>query len=144
MPLYEYYCEPCNGIFEAIRQMRDAADPASCPECGREAPRTMSTFSAFTMREGYPRRIPDKGTYWHLGKEVKKRAKRMKGYEHPELAKPKPKARPGRGEIAARQDRALLQRSEAGYRDKWGVDRYGLRTRKTASKKPASRTLGPG
>ena len=24
------------------------------------------------MREGYPRAIPDRGTYWHLGKEVKR------------------------------------------------------------------------
>lgn len=142
MPLYEYYCEDCNGIFEAIRQMRDSSDPSPCPECGREAPRMMSTFAAFTMRDGYPRRIPDKGTYWHMGKEVKQRAKRMKGFEHPELAKPKPKPRPGRGEIAARREKALAERSEAGYRDKWGVDQYGLRTGKTAKKKKNRRTLG--
>lgn len=136
MPLYEYYCQDCHGVFEEIRQMRDASDPSPCPECGREAPRTMSTFAAFTMRDGYPRRIPDKGTYWHMGKEVKQRAKRMKGYEHPELAKPKPKPRPGKGEVAARQERALSQRQQAGYLDKWGVDQYGMPTRKTAAKKP--------
>ena len=111
MPLYEYYCEHCNGIFEAIRQMRDASDPSPCPECSREAPRMMSTFAAFTMRDGYPRRIPDKGTFWHMGKEVKKRAKRMKGFEHPELAKPKSRPRPGRGEVAATIDKALSQNS---------------------------------
>ena len=71
MPLYEYYCEPCNGIFEAIRQMRDAVAPVPCPDCDRDAPRIMSAFNAFTFRDGYPRRIPDKGTYWHMGKEVK-------------------------------------------------------------------------
>ncbi len=27
MPLYEYYCEPCDGIFEAIRPMREASLP---------------------------------------------------------------------------------------------------------------------
>jgi putative FmdB family regulatory protein len=142
MPLYEYYCKHCHGIFEGIRQMRDAADPAPCPECGREAPRTMSTFAAFTMRDGYPRRIPDKGTYWHMGKEVKKRAKRMKGFEHPELAKPRPKPAPTRGVRTAAQERAIAQRREAGYRDKWGVDQYGMRTRKTATPKVNRRHLG--
>jgi putative FmdB family regulatory protein len=144
MPLYEYYCQSCHGIFEEIRQMREASDPAPCPECGREAPRMMSTFSAFTMREGYPRRIPDKGTYWHMGKEVKKRAKRMKGYEHPELAKPKPTPHPGRGEIAAKIDKALTTRRESVYRDKWGVDQYGMRTRKTAAKKVNRKHLPAG
>jgi len=38
----------------------------------------MSSFMAFTYRDGYPRRIPDKGTYWHLGKEVKTLPKRMR------------------------------------------------------------------
>ena len=104
----------------------------------------MSTFAAFTMRDGYPRRIPDKGTFWHMGKEVKQRAKRMKGFEHPELAKPKPTPRPGRGEIAATRDKALSRRAEAGYRDKWGVDQYGFRTRKTAAKKKSRKTLGAG
>ena len=69
----------------------------------------MSTFAAFTMRDGYPRRIPDKGTYWHMGKEVKQRAKRMKGFEHPELAKPKPTPRPSRGAIAAGRDKAVKE-----------------------------------
>lgn len=144
MPLYEYYCKDCHGVFEEIRQMRDASDPSPCPECGREAPRMMSTFAAFTMRDGYPRKIPDKGTYWHMGKEVKKRAKRMKGHTHPELAKPKPTPRPTKGEIAARQDKALAQRQEASYRNKWATDQYGLPTRKQAKKRPAKKTLPAG
>ena len=77
-----------------------------------------------------------------MGKEVKQRAKRMKGFEHPELAKPKSTPRPGRGEIAATIDKALSQNSEAGYRDKWGVDQYGFRTGKTAKKKKNRKTLG--
>ena len=144
MPLYEYYCKNCHGVFEEIRQMRDASDPSPCPECGREAPRVMSTFSAFTMRDGYPRKIPDKGTYWHMGKEVKKRAKRMKGYEHPELAKPKPTPTPTRGERAARQDRALAAQQGLRYIDKWGVDRYGMPTRKTAKPKVNRKHLPAG
>ena len=74
MPLYEYYCEPCDGVFEAIRTMRESSEPAPCPECNREGMRIMpTTFMAFTMRDGYPRRIPDKGKYWHRGVEVNDR-----------------------------------------------------------------------
>jgi hypothetical protein len=54
----------------------------------------MSSFRAFTYRDGYPRRIPDKGTYWHLGKEVKTLPKRMQQHQHPE---PKPVKRRSRG-----------------------------------------------
>ena len=113
MPLYEYYCEHCNGIFEAIRQMRDASDPSSCPVCSREAPRMMSTFAAFTMRDGYPRRIPDKGTYWHMGKEVKKRVTGgVKPFQHPELNKPKPPRRKSKGEMTVEKEKASLREKE--------------------------------
>jgi putative FmdB family regulatory protein len=145
MPLYEYYCKSCHGIFETIRQMREAALPVPCPECNRDAPRIMSTFNAFVFREGYPRRLPDKGTYWHLGKEVKKRAKRMKGFEHPELAKPKPKPVKTRGDMDAERDKKRLERAEALYRNRWGIDKDGFRTVKAArSKKPERKVVGSG
>lgn len=141
MPLYEYYCEPCNGIFETIRPMREASEPVPCPVCSKDAPRIMSSFSAFTFRDGYPRRIPDKGTYWHLGKEVKSRVKRMKGWEHPELAQPKPKPRPTKGDLEIKREQALAQRSEAGYRSRWGVDQHGFRTKAAKKRKPARKTI---
>jgi putative FmdB family regulatory protein len=136
MPLYEYYCADCHGIFEHVRQMREASLPATCPECRREAPRIMSTFSAFTMREGYPRRIPDKGTYWHMGKEVKKKAKRMKGWTHPELAEPAVKARPAKAEVVAKVEAARTKRADALYRDKWGINEHGHRSVKAKKVKP--------
>ncbi len=145
MPLYEFYCERCNGIFETIRQMRDASLPAPCPECNREAPRIMSAFNAFVMRDGYPRRIPDKGTFWHMEKEVKTRAKRMKGWDHPELAEPKPVRRAAKGEVQTVADRRVAEVTDARYRDRWGVDEHGFRTVKAAKKKkPAKKTLAPG
>lgn len=131
MPLYEFYCEHCNGVFESFRQMRDASLPAPCPQCSRDAQRIMSNFNAFTFRDGYPRRIPDKGTYWHMGKEVKRRAKRMRGYEHPELAKPKPKPRPTKGEREAEEERKRALAAEIAYKERWGIDKYGFRTVKT-------------
>ena len=69
MPVYEYLCEDCAGVFEAIGTLREASEPQPCPVCDAECKRVMpSSFSAFVMRQGYPRRIPDRGNYWHLGK----------------------------------------------------------------------------
>ena len=65
MPLYEYYCEPCDGIFELIRPVSRSSDPQPCPSCDDDGERLMPTqVHAFTMRGGMPRRIPDKGLYW--------------------------------------------------------------------------------
>ena len=88
MPLYEYLCEECSGIFEVVRPIREAPEPQPCPECDEECERVMPTsFSAFVMRQGYPRRIPDKGTYWHLGQEVTFLPKKARPYEHPQVTK---------------------------------------------------------
>jgi putative FmdB family regulatory protein len=144
MPLYEYYCEDCNGIFEAIRPMREASLAVPCPECDHQGERIMSSFTAFTFRDGYPRRIPDKGTYWHMGKEVKKRATRMKGWEHPELAKPKPKARPTKGESQVQRDKRLAGLREARYRSRWGIDKDGFPTVKTKTPEKPKRVLPAG
>ena len=51
--------------------MRESALFQPCPGCDGASERLMPTqFAAFTFRDGYPRRLPDKGTYWRLGKEV--------------------------------------------------------------------------
>jgi len=114
MPLYEYYCKPCDGVFETMRPISQASDPAPCPVCAKKAQRIPPTsFNAFTMRDGYPRRIPDRGTYWHLEKEVKSPitgATRMN--EHPELNKPKPKRKKSKGEVAAIEDRQHAKAKE--------------------------------
>ena len=114
MPLYEYYCDPCDGIFEALRPMREASDPVPCPVCERDGGRIMPTsFAAFTYRDGYPRKLPDKGTYWHLGKEVKQRVSGgMKPFQHPELNKPKPPRRKSKGEITVEKEKAALREKE--------------------------------
>ncbi len=86
MPLYEYLCDACDGIFEVVRPMQEAGDPCPCPLCATAARRLMpSAFTAFVMRRGYPRRLPDKGTFWHLGKEVSYLPKRARPHEHPQL-----------------------------------------------------------
>ncbi len=108
MPLYEYFCASCNGIFEELRPMREASDPVPCPECYKDAPRIMPTsFSAFTFREGYPRRIPDDGKYYHLGQKVSSLITSGRPNEHPEINKPEPKKRKLKGEVSEIQDMQL-------------------------------------
>ena len=123
MPLYEYLCRHCEGIFEALRPMREASDPVPCPECDRDGERIMPTsFNAFTFRDGYPRKLPDRGTYWHMGKEVKNRIKgAFRPFEHPEINKPKPKPRRLKGEVSAEKDKAVLRGRELGKMQASGV-----------------------
>jgi putative FmdB family regulatory protein len=124
MPLYEYYCEPCNGIFEELRPIREHAEPVPCPECYKDAQRIMPTsFAAFTFRDGYPRRIPDDGKYYHLGKKVTKPVTRARPNEHPEINKPKPKPKPLKGEKSALRDM-----QEAARKDDL-TDLYGNRVK---------------
>ncbi len=87
MPLYEYYCEDCKGVFEMLRPVREAQRSQPCPECNEEASRYPSReFSAFIMREGAPRRLPDRGTYWHLEKVVSRPVSgSVSPNEHPDI-----------------------------------------------------------
>lgn len=117
--------------------------PVPCPVCSLDGQRMMSSFSAFTFRDGYPRRIPDKGTYWHMGKEVKQRAKQMKGWTHPELYKPEPKPKLSKGELKAQRDKRVLERADARYRSRWGIDKQGFPTVKTKKREVSRRTLAP-
>lgn len=88
MPLYEYYCEPCNGVFELLRPAREAADPQPCPQCDEDAKRVMSKeWSAFIFREGFPRRLPDTGGYWVDGKISKTPKTVEKAYVPEDLRK---------------------------------------------------------
>lgn len=106
MPLYEYYCEGCHGVFELLRPTREASAPQPCPECDEDAPRAVSNFQAFTFRDGYARKLPDDGTYWHLGQKVSTPINGpTEPNQHPELARKnkRPPAPPTREEIEAHQ-----------------------------------------
>ena len=131
MPVYEFFCKHCDGVFEAIKQISQASDPAPCPACAKKAQRIPPTsFSAFTMREGYPRAIPDRGTYYHLGKEVKKPItgpSRMN--EHPELSKPRPKPRKSKGELEIARDKRQIAAKEDARRRAAGMPKVIDRTK---------------
>lgn len=86
MPLYEYYCEDCHGVFELLRPPREASTNQPCLECDADSARVVSNFQAFVFRDGYPRKIPDDGTFWHLGTKVSEPInKAVQANEHPEL-----------------------------------------------------------
>ncbi|TMG02779.1 MAG: zinc ribbon domain-containing protein [Chloroflexi bacterium] len=59
MPLYEYYCEACDKVFEALRSVAQSEEPALCPRCGAEADRIMpTTFASMSRKEGWRQRVP--------------------------------------------------------------------------------------
>jgi putative FmdB family regulatory protein len=134
MPVYEYLCKHCDGVFEAIRPLAQSGDPAPCPVCAKKARRLPpSSFSAFTMREGYPRAIPDRGTYYHLGKEVRRPVTGpVRMNEHPEINKPEPKRRKSKGELEIVADRKRSEAKEKARARKDGAPQIVDRTRRSA------------
>ncbi len=120
MPMYEYYCRACNGVFELLRSARQSTDSQPCPDCDAESERLMpTTFTAFTVRDGLPRSIPDRGTFWHLGQEVKRPVNEPAlPFEHPDLDK-HPETMPSAEEIEAfdhQLDRDAHEDAEADAR----------------------------
>ena len=96
MPLYEYHCADCNGVFELLRPARQASMAQPCPECDADAKRIVSReFAAFIYRDGYARRLPDDGSYYHFGKKVSAPISGPSdGFSHPELNPPEPTQAP--------------------------------------------------
>lgn len=45
MPLYEYYCLPCDLTFEVLSALSEATKKKPCPACGKRAPRIVSAFA---------------------------------------------------------------------------------------------------
>src|SRR3546814_235100 len=116
MPIYVYFCDDCQGLFELLRPARQSAQPQPCPQCDADARRIMSTeFQAFTLRKGAYRRLPDRGTYWHYDREVSTpiRTSAPAG-EHPELRRKKLRPdRPPTVEEREAFEAKVVQRLEA-------------------------------
>ena len=96
MPLYEYHCADCNGVFELLRPARQASLDQPCPECDAASKRILSReFAAFIYRDGYARRLPDDGSFYHFGKRVSAPISGPSdGFSHPELNPEEPTAAP--------------------------------------------------
>ncbi|MDO8615422.1 MAG: zinc ribbon domain-containing protein [Dehalococcoidia bacterium] len=59
MPIYEYYCESCDSVFEALRPIRDSGEPSPCPKCQRQADRILpTTFASMSLKGGWKQRVP--------------------------------------------------------------------------------------
>ena len=159
MPIYEYYCGDCHGVFELLRTPREASHAQPCPECDAGCQRIMPTsFQPRTLRDGVPRRLPDRGTFWHLGKEVSTpiRSAAPAG-EHPELLAKKrgPEAPPTAEEFDAFEARHLQRLEEeaesvasgrAPVRDLYEEQRVGKfvkRVKETAGQRRALRRKAP-
>ncbi len=55
MAIYEYYCQKCKNVFQLQRSMSDYDKPASCPGCGAESERLISSFAS---KIGYNLQVP--------------------------------------------------------------------------------------
>jgi putative FmdB family regulatory protein len=59
MPLYEYHCDRCDQVFEALGTVSRSGEPAKCPACGEAAERIMpTTFASMSRRRGLKERVP--------------------------------------------------------------------------------------
>ncbi|TMB68346.1 MAG: zinc ribbon domain-containing protein [Chloroflexi bacterium] len=89
MPVYEYYCEACDGIFEALRSVRQSEESAPCPKCGTDADRIMpTTFASMSRKDGWRQRVP----YHHKPVRAGTPAKTIARVKPKENAKRKGKA----------------------------------------------------
>ncbi|MCL5074155.1 MAG: zinc ribbon domain-containing protein [Chloroflexi bacterium] len=52
MPIYEFCCGDCHYKFELLRSLEHSSDAATCPRCGGEVKRLLSTFASFSKGEG--------------------------------------------------------------------------------------------
>lgn len=116
MPVYEYYCEHCHGVFEKLMSVSRASDPQPCPECDEDARRLMpTTVNSFVVRDGIPRRIPDTGKFWHHEQIVDRPVNTtVELGEHPDLYEKKyGPERPPTAEEEERFADEMMRRMEA-------------------------------
>lgn len=52
MPVYEYRCPDCTHLFEKLVPFAEAARDVTCPTCGAQASKLLSTFAAIGVAGG--------------------------------------------------------------------------------------------
>ncbi len=59
MPVYEYYCDKCDNVFDSLQAISRSDQPVACPECGRSSDRIMpTTFATMSKQKGLKERVP--------------------------------------------------------------------------------------
>ena len=62
MPLYEYFCPPCNDQFELLRPLSQMDSPATCPSGHTTNNRVLSLFAPVSKStQGSVMTMPDDG-----------------------------------------------------------------------------------
>lgn len=59
MPLYEYFCPPCNNQFEVLRPASRMDDPATCPSGHTTNNRVLSLFAPLPRGESAVATMPN-------------------------------------------------------------------------------------
>ncbi|MCX8045114.1 MAG: hypothetical protein N3B18_13425 [Desulfobacterota bacterium] len=78
MPLYEFYCEPCNTIFTFYAQRAGVKKIPACPKCSKTLERRMSMFSVSQNLRG-PESLPMKPSRAEEGmRKLKQELDRLK------------------------------------------------------------------
>lgn len=107
MPIYEYRCDECEQVFEAIQRISDKPLDA-CRHCGGAARRIVSSPAIQFLGSGwyvtdYARKSGDKGTNGNNGASAKAGS----------AAKPDSGSKAGKGEAAASAGRASGDKSSS-------------------------------
>ena len=59
MPVYEYYCDSCDRVFDSLQAISKSGQPVACPKCGSTSDRIMpTTFATMSRRKGLTERVP--------------------------------------------------------------------------------------
>jgi putative FmdB family regulatory protein len=68
MAIYEYFCPQCRKVFEEMRPMSKADEPAFCPKCGSKGEKLLSVFAS-TADSSI--KVPDKGPFRKTPKKTR-------------------------------------------------------------------------
>ncbi|MFH1021079.1 MAG: zinc ribbon domain-containing protein [Pseudomonadota bacterium] len=52
MPIYEYRCQECKGLFETILSSTEAPAEVTCPKCGSTSVKKTISASSFRISSG--------------------------------------------------------------------------------------------
>lgn len=86
MPIYEYYCKPCNTIFSFLSRTANVSRQPACPRCGGGLQKQISSFTVSQKMRG-AESLPFSTQQAEEGvKKLKNEIDRLKSEETPQRA----------------------------------------------------------